>query len=551
MSRPEVSVQTVLTNRRAGSRDRLFLTVDHVISKIRSRVSRWRVVKWYHKGLWNLYSRFESWPASLVRCQFRCSPSVFERRAAVSSDETSAESDGVAAVILAAGLGTRMRSRTPKELHPVCGRSMLEHVIRAASAASPSQIIVVLSPAKAAIADSLPENCVVAWQTEPLGTGHAAAQALPLIDDAVNRVAILFGDHPLLTGEAVCGLVDSSRRSGSLITLLTAVLPEPGAYGRLVYDDEHIVGIVEAKEDKRQYSGSVEINSGISCYDREWLQHRLSDVPRSSVGEYYLTSLVEMAAREGSSQGAVTSVVQSAETAYGVNDRVELAIAEHLMRVRINTRFMRAGVTIVDPASTFIDDTVTIEQDVRIEPFTIICGTSAIGEETVIGPHASIYDTRIGRGCVVDASTLESAEVEDRVHVGPYSHFRAGTRIQSGAHVGNFVEVKNSTIGEASHAGHFSYVGDATVGKNVNIGAGTITANYDGVTKHETIIEDDAFIGSDTILRAPVTVGKGARTGAGSVVTRDVSPGSTVVGLPARPIASKRGASGKREETER
>ncbi len=444
-----------------------------------------------------------------------------------------------------------MRSNMPKELHPVCGRPMLEHVIRAASSANPSQIIVVLSPAKAAIAESLPANCAVAWQTEPLGTGHAAAQALPLIDQSVERVAILFGDHPLLTGEAVCSLVDNSRHSDALVTLLTAILPTPGAYGRLVREHGRIVGIVEAKEDTRQYSEPVEINSGISCYKRDWLERRLVDVPRSNVGEYYLTSLVGMAASDDASANAVISVVESPHIAYGVNDRVELTTAESLMRNRINESLMRSGVTIVDPASTFIDDTVTIGQDTRVEPFTMINGSSSVGESCVVGPHASIVDTHIGRECVIVASTLESSDVGDRVRVGPYSHFRAGTRIDSGAHIGNYVEVKNSMIGEGTHAGHFSYIGDAKVGKNVNIGAGTITANYDGVSKHETIIQDDAFIGSDTILRAPVTVGEGGRTGAGSVVTRDVSPGSTVVGLPARPIASRRGASGqKREETE-
>jgi len=427
---------------------------------------------------------------------------------------------------------------------------MLEHVIRAASAANPSQIIVVLSPAKAAIVNSLPENCEVAWQTEPLGTGHAAAQALPLLSQGIDRVAILFGDHPLLTGDAVADLVGESRRSGAYVTLLTAVLNDPGAYGRLVRDGNRIVGIVEAKEDPRTYAGSVEINSGISCYDREWLQQRLADVPRSSVGEYYLTSLVEMAARDSNSSQAVVSVIASPETAYGVNDRVELAKAERLMRQRINERLMRSGVTIVDPTSTFIDETVVIEQDARIEPFSTIRGESYIGAATVIGPNSLVYDSRIGRDCAIIASTLESSIVGDRVHVGPYSHFRSGTRIEAGAHIGNYVEVKNSTIGEGTHAGHFSYVGDATVGRNVNIGAGTITANYDGVNKHQTIIQDDAFIGSDTILRAPVTVGEAGRTGAGSVVTRDVAPGSTVVGLPARPIASRHGAKGgKREET--
>jgi bifunctional UDP-N-acetylglucosamine pyrophosphorylase/glucosamine-1-phosphate N-acetyltransferase len=441
-----------------------------------------------------------------------------------------------------------MRSRMPKELHPICGRPLLHHVIRAVSAANPDQIIVVLSPAKAALQHSLPDGCEVAWQNEALGTGHAAAQALPLLRSSIRHVAILFGDHPLLTSEATTELIETGRNSGALVTLLTTRLANPGAYGRLVYQDSRIIGVVEAKEDDREYSGPVEINSGISCYDSDWLERNLPAVPRSAVGEYYLTSLVAVAANEKSVERPVVSVLAANEAAFGVNDRVELAQAERLMRQRINERLMRSGVTIVDPATTFIDDTVEIDQDVRVEPFTFISGASHIGESTVIGPNANVSDSIIGRECVLVASTLESSVIGDRVHVGPYAHFRPGTKIEADAHVGNYVEMKNSTIGSGTHVGHFSYVGDATIGRNVNIAAGTITANYDGVNKHQTTIDDDAFIGCDTILRAPVTVGRAGRTGAGAVVTRDVAPESTVVGMPARPIASRRGRERPQQE---
>ncbi len=429
---------------------------------------------------------------------------------------------------------------------------MLFHVIDAVLPVRPDQIIVVLSPAKASIAATLPDGCEVAWQDEQLGTGHAAAQALPLLKRDIRQVAILFGDHPLLTGAAVADLLARSRESHALVTLLTAELDDPGAYGRLVYEGGRIAGVVEAKEDDRAYSGKVEINSGISCFDREWLEGALRDVPRSTVGEYYLTSLVGMAARTERDVDPVVSVVASPEVAYGVNDRVELARADALMRRRINERLMRDGVSIVDPDTTFIDAAVRIGQDTRIEPFSVITGESLIGDGSVIGPNANIQDSVIGSDCEIVASTIESSEIGDRVHVGPYSHFRAGTRIAPDVRIGNYVEIKNSTIGSGTDIHHFSYTGDATVGRNVNIAAGTITANYDGVNKHRTVIEDGAFIGCDTILRAPVTVGAEGRTGAGSVVTRDVAPGVTVVGLPARPIASKTSRNRhKREETER
>jgi bifunctional UDP-N-acetylglucosamine pyrophosphorylase/glucosamine-1-phosphate N-acetyltransferase len=470
----------------------------------------------------------------------------------VKSDEPPIQSTSVAAVILAAGLGTRMRSKTPKELHPIAGRPMLHYVLDAAQSICPDQVIVVLSPAKAALAGSLPNGCEVAWQLDPLGTGHAATQALALLKPEVTHVAILFGDHPLLTADAVAGLVERASNSGSLVTLLTAVLEDPGAYGRLRHHDGRILGVVEAKEDTQVHTEPVEINSGISCYDRTWLEQTLPNVARSSLGEYYLTSLVELAASSDWSEQPVVSLVTSPDVAYGVNDRVDLANAERLMRRRINERLMRSGVSIVDPGSTFIDDGVHIERDTRIEPFTIIKGETQIGEGSVIGPHATIDGSSVGRTCAIVASTLESSVVGDRVHVGPYSHFRFGTRVDSDVHIGNYVEIKNSHVSSGTHIGHFSYVGDAEIGRNVNIAAGTITANYDGVDKHRTIIEDNAFIGCDTILRAPVTVGNAGRTGAGSVVTRNVPPGATVVGMPARPIASKAGPEWhKREETDR
>ncbi|WP_083856715.1 bifunctional UDP-N-acetylglucosamine diphosphorylase/glucosamine-1-phosphate N-acetyltransferase GlmU [Nitrolancea hollandica] len=442
----------------------------------------------------------------------------------------------VAAVILAAGLGTRMRSRTPKELQPLAGRRLIDYVLQAVGAAHPAQIIIVLSPAKAQMVESLPEGCEVAWQHEPLGTGHALAQAMSRLRPEIDQVAVFFGDHPLLSADVARRLVEASAASGALVTLLTTVLPEPGAYGRLRWDGERITGVVEAKEDTTVYTAPVEVNSGMSCYRRDWLERELLNIPKSAVGEYYLTSLVERAAEESAPARPVISVVAPRDVAFGVNDRVELARAENVLRQRINERLMRSGVAIVDPKSTFIDDTVEIGQDTRIEPFTTISGRTVIGEDCRIGPQAIIRDSQIGNAVVITASMIESAVIGDRVDVGPYAHLRPGARIGDGAHIGNYAEIKNSALGPGTHVGHFSYIGDADVGSQVNIGAGTITCNYDGTKKHRTIIGSGAFIGSDTMLVAPVEIGSGARTGAGSVVTRDVAPDETVVGVPARPV---------------
>lgn len=467
----------------------------------------------------------------------------------MNSDEPPSQRN-VAAVILAAGLGTRMRSRTPKELQLLAGRRLIDYVLRAVRSAHPAQIIIVLSPAKAQIADSLPEGCEVAWQHEQLGTGHALAQALPLLRPEISQVAVFFGDHPLLSGDVAGQLIDASATSGALVTLLTTVLPDPGAYGRLCWDGERITGVVEAKEDSTVYTAPVEVNSGISCYQRDWLERELPGIPKSAVGEYYLTTLVERAAEKRSLARPVISVVAPLEVAFGVNDRVELAAAEEVLRRRINERLMRSGVAIVDPKSTFIDDTVEIGQDTRIEPFTTISGRTVIGEDCRIGPQAIIRDSQIGNEVAITASMIESTEIGERVDVGPYAHLRPGARIGNGAHIGNYAEIKNSAIGPGTHVGHFSYIGDANVGDQVNIGAGTITCNYDGDKKHRTIIGSGAFIGSDTMLVAPVEVGSGARTGAGSVVTRDVAPEETVVGIPARPVTKRmRGSRAGSEDT--
>jgi bifunctional UDP-N-acetylglucosamine pyrophosphorylase / glucosamine-1-phosphate N-acetyltransferase len=454
----------------------------------------------------------------------------------VSTDDPNGSSTSLAVIVLAAGLGTRMKSRTPKELQPLFGKPMLDYVLRAADIPEISQRIVVLSPAKKTIADQLPEGVTVAWQEEQLGTGHATAAALDQLSDDITHVAVLFGDHPLLERSAISALSETAIEAGGLITLLTTILDDPAAYGRVRRNAGQIVGIVEAKDDPLQYDGPVEIYSGISCYDRTWLEAHLPTIPRSPGGEYYLTSLVEMAAHNESISVPVVAVQADPTVAYGVNDRIDLARAEQILKDRILQRLMRDGVTIADPASTFIDDSVEIGMDSRIEPFTIVRGETVIGEGTVVGPQSVISDSTIGSDCQIVSSHLESARVGDRVHIGPWSHLRAGAVLSDDVHIGNYSEIKNSEIGRLSRVGHFSYLGDATVGDDVNIGAGTVTCNYDGQGKHRTTIGSRSFIGSDTMLVAPVRVGDGAKTGAGSVVNRDVEPGETVVGIPARAL---------------
>jgi bifunctional UDP-N-acetylglucosamine pyrophosphorylase / glucosamine-1-phosphate N-acetyltransferase len=452
----------------------------------------------------------------------------------VTTDDQIDSSTSLAVIVLAAGLGTRMKSRTPKELQPLLGRPMLDYVLRASDIPEMTQRIVVLSPAKAAIVDQLPEGVQVAWQDEQLGTGHATACALATLRDDVTHVAVLFGDHPLLERPAIASLAETTVEAGGLITLLTTVLDDPAAYGRVRRNAGLITGIVEAKDDPRTYDGPVEIYSGISCYQRDWLEEHLPHIPRSAAGEYYLTSLVEMAALDSAISAPVVAVQTDPTVAYGVNDRIDLARAEQILRERILNRLMSEGVTIADPMSTFIDDTVKIGMDTRIEPFTIIRGDSRIGEGSVIGPGSTLIDSTVGDECEIVSSRLVSAEIHDRAHVGPWTHLRAGSVIGQDAHIGNFAEIKNSRIGRLTRVGHFSYLGDATVGEDVNIGAGAITCNFDGQHKHRTTIGDGSFIGSDTMLVAPVEIGPGAMTGAGSVVTRDVAAGDKVMGAPAR-----------------
>ena len=442
---------------------------------------------------------------------------------------------GPLAVVLAAGLGTRMRSRRPKVLHPVCGRPMLAHVLDAARAVGSRPPLVVFSPATAAIRDAFEaDGAQFALQAETLGTADALRAALAVAPADVAEIVVLSGDVPLLRPATVQRLVALRRAQAATAAITVARPADPRGYGRVIRDvDGRVAGIVEEKDADPAIRGIGEVNAALYAFDAAWLRSRIGEIgPSPSTGEYYLTGLIAMARAEGGS--VVALEVEDDRELAGVNDRVQLAAAEAQLRRRIAEAHMLAGVTMLDPGSVLVDADVEIAPDVVLEPGVVLQGRTRIGADTVVGSGSRIVDSVVGERCRIWSSVIESSEVGNDVRVGPWAHLRPGASVGDGAEVGNFAEIKASRLGPGSKQHHFSYLGDATIGEHVNIGAGTITCNFDGTSKHPTTIGDGAFIGSDTMLVAPVTIGRGARTGAGSVVTHDVPPGMLAVGVPAR-----------------
>lgn len=416
---------------------------------------------------------------------------------------------------------------------------MIDHVLALLASAEADPVVVVTGHGAEAVEAAL-NGAVVSVRQEPQrGTADAVRVALPSIPEDVKQVVVTMADVPLLPPAVVQALVGEQAASGAPIVLLSARVADPIGYGRIVRgDDGSCRAIVEDATADAATKALDEVNAGTYCFDGAWLRSNVGRVPLSPAGEHYLTDLVGLATEDGQIVRVVPA--ERPELAMGINDRIQLAAAERLLRARIAEDHMRAGVTIVDPESTFIDAAVEIGQDARIEPWTVLSGRTVIGPESVIGPGSRIRDSRIDARAHVYGSWVEESEVGEGAHVGPMSHLRPGSVVGAGSEIGNYAEVKKSRLGARVRQHHFSYLGDAQVGDDVNIGAGTVTANFDGTTKHETVIGDGAFIGVDTMLRAPVTVGAGAKTGAGSVVTRDVAPGKTVVGVPARPIELRR-----------
>lgn len=513
------------------------------------------MVKGYHKGLWNLYSRFESWPASpplpaiVPDSNDETTISDTNKLPIVTTTETTdgtgTTEDGwsLALIVLGAGSGTRMRSKLPKPLHPIAGLPMITHVLRAGGGAATVSTTIVVSPALADDARTLaaPEPFEVVVQDFARGTADAVETALPSISDA-SHLLILFADHPLLTKDTVADLVSGARNERALITILTCALPDAKGYGRIERDESgRPLRVVERKDDSLELrTGETEINSGMMVVDASWARRVLPAIKASdATGEYYLTELVAAAvaeARPDRNPWPVATVAAPAEVALGINDRVQLAEAEAALRERIRQRHMLDGVAISEPHTVLIDVDVEIGQDTTILPYSMILGRTVIGEDCAIGPNAVISNSNIANRVIVQSSTITDSSIADDSDVGPYSHLRRGAEIGPRVHIGNFGEIKNAVIEAATKVGHFSYIGDAHIGTNTNIGAGTVTCNFDGVTKHHTEIGADVFVGSDSMLIAPISIGDGATIGAGSVVTRDVDAGTTVVGAPARRI---------------
>ena len=445
--------------------------------------------------------------------------------------------DKLAGIILAAGEGRRMNSQTPKVLHRLCGKELIRYPVELLGRLGVNRTVVVVSPANQdAVKALLGDDVEYAVQPSMTGTAGAVKAAASTLQGQAEQLVVIGGDAPLVTDDSVRRLLDGHLKAGRQMSIMSGIVQSSAGLGRIKRDigsRQNVLGIVEATDDLERDGQPVEVNSGVYCFQADWLWENLGQAGVSDNGESYLTDLAAVAA---GSEGTVVAALPSndPDEVLGINNRVELAHLEDIQRRRIREQWMLAGVTITDPSSVMIDGGVTIGQDTVILPNTMLLGKTSIGSNCEVGPGSVIKDSQIGDDCRVTSSTLEEAVMEAGADVGPFSHLRTGAYLESGVHIGNYVEVKESRFEVGSVMGHFGYVGDASIGTNVNVGAGTVTCNYDGKDKHRTVVEKDAFIGCDTMLVAPVTVGAGAVTGAGSVVTKDVPPARLAVGVPAK-----------------
>ena len=442
-------------------------------------------------------------------------------------------------IILAAGKGTRMRSTLPKPLQPLMGKPIIYYALESAAPLVKDQPVIVLGHGAEQIRQALGDTPRYVIQNELLGTGHAVRQAESLLRGKSELVLVTYVDMPLVRSQTLQQLIDTQMMHSGPMTILTVHEEDPRGFGRVIRNSEGFIqAIVEEADATPEQLEVNELNAGMYCFKSEWLWKNLKSLDLSPKGEYYLTDLVSLATQQGLSVDAV--LAEDKEELIGINTRLHLAEAGKILRKRINTELMLSGVSLVDPDSVYIESDVKIGQDTLIMPNTYLQGKTSIGNNCIIGPDTRIFSSQIGDSCEIEFSVIEQSKVENDVDIGPFSHLRKGAHIGSGVHIGNFGEIKDSYLGEGTKVGHFSYLGNAQIGRDVNIGAGTITCNYDGEKKHQTIIKDGVFVGSDSMLVAPLELGENSSTGAGSVVTKDVPPDTVVVGIPARSIARKK-----------
>jgi len=439
------------------------------------------------------------------------------------------------AVLLAAGLGTRMKSRLPKVLHPLAGAPMVDWSIEACSQATKRKPYLVVGPASEEVQRQADGKCIFIEQAERLGTGHAVMQVRESLEGKTDLILVAHADMPLLRSDTFERIITCQSENSGPLTILTAEVQDSRGFGRIKRDASgKIQGIIEELHATPKERAIRELNVGAYVFSADWLWENIPKLPLSPKGEYYLTDMVSLAVEQDQTVESVS--VTSPDEVIGINNREHLAEAERAMRMRITRKWMEEGVTIIDPATTYIGLDVQIGQDTVIHPNTHFEGVTSIGEDCRIGPNSIIRNSVVGDRSQIEASVVEGATIEEEVEIGPFAHLREGAHLCRGVHMGNFGEVKNSRLEAGVKLGHFSYIGDAHIGENTNIGAGTITCNYDGKNKNHTEIGADVFIGSDTMLVAPLKIGRGARTGAGSVVTKDVPDWSLAAGVPARVI---------------
>jgi len=435
-------------------------------------------------------------------------------------------------VILAAGKGTRMKSELPKVLHPIAGQPLIDRVLDTAQALNPSTMTLVVGHSADKVRTHLAGRPGLAFaaQEPQLGTGHALLQTEPILRGRSGIVILLSGDVPLLRADSLQGLVETHKAAGAAATVLTAKLERPYGYGRIVRTNGRISRIVEERDATPSQREIKEINSGIYAFDLEPLFDALSAInAENSQGEYYLPDLIGIYRRQ--KRGVATFTIANAAEIRGINSRTELPEVSKMVRQQKNEELMAAGVTLIDPDTTYIDSDVEIGPDTVIHPFVFIEQGTTIGAACEIHAGSRVVNSKVGdRVLIRNHSVIADATVADGASVGPFAHLRPGASLGQNARVGNFVEMKNATLGAGSKANHLAYLGDATIGDNVNVGAGTITCNYDGTDKHPTVIDDGAFVGSNSTLVAPVTVGRGAYVAAGSTVTQDVPAGALGIG---------------------